>query len=236
MPDCKPFSLLCTKNFLALAGAFLVTIAQGGAAYPGDCAECSVRRMSVVPGGEGYPPARARRALFPAALAIPAPGRGPSQTPKFLSPGPPSPWLPALLIWSRFLSFLRRTAGSLSPGTCTAGTVSAVSSLIPGCRGRSPRRNKPKISPFPGGEGGAGGWGQESKLKAGLVGDCPPAPPTGHHSGRSSRQRRKQAPPPGAWFASLFQCRPGSAPGDARGEAPCIRKPKISPFPGGEGG
>ena len=29
MPDCKPFSLLCTKNFLALAGAFLVTIAQG---------------------------------------------------------------------------------------------------------------------------------------------------------------------------------------------------------------
>ena len=29
----------------------MVTIAQGGAAYPGDCAECSVRRMSAVPGG-----------------------------------------------------------------------------------------------------------------------------------------------------------------------------------------
>ena len=28
-------------------------------------------------------------------LALPR-GRGPSQTPKFLSPGPPSPWLPAL--------------------------------------------------------------------------------------------------------------------------------------------
>ncbi len=40
-------------------------------------------------------------------------GRGPSQTPKFLSPGPPSPWLPALPIGSRFLSVLRRTAGSL---------------------------------------------------------------------------------------------------------------------------
>ena len=40
-------------------------------------------------------------------------GRGPSQTPKFLSPGPPSPWLPALLIGNRFLSFLRATAGSL---------------------------------------------------------------------------------------------------------------------------
>ena len=32
------------------------------------------------------------------------------------------------------------------------------------------------------------------------------------------------------------QCRARSAPGDARGEAPCIRKPKISPFPVGEGG
>ena len=30
-------------------------------------------------------------------LSLPR-GRGPSQTPKFLSPGPPSPWLPALLI------------------------------------------------------------------------------------------------------------------------------------------
>ena len=40
-------------------------------------------------------------------------GRGPSQTPKFLSPGPPSPWLPALPIENRFLSFLRRTASSL---------------------------------------------------------------------------------------------------------------------------
>ena len=35
MPDCKPFSLLCTKNFLALAGAFLVTIAQGGGGLSG---------------------------------------------------------------------------------------------------------------------------------------------------------------------------------------------------------
>ena len=42
-------------------------------------------------------------------------GRGPSQTPKFLSPGPPSPWLPALLIGNRFLSVLRQTMGS-APG------------------------------------------------------------------------------------------------------------------------
>ena len=56
------------------------------------------------PGGGACP----RRHL----LSLPR-GRGPSQTPKFLSPGPPSPWLPALLIGNRFLSFLRATAGSL---------------------------------------------------------------------------------------------------------------------------
>ena len=32
-------------------------------------------------------------------------GRGPSQTPKFLSPGPPSPWLPALLKGKPFCRF-----------------------------------------------------------------------------------------------------------------------------------
>ena len=32
-------------------------------------------------------------------------GRGPSQTPKFLSPGPPSPWLPALPIEWLFYRF-----------------------------------------------------------------------------------------------------------------------------------
>ena len=38
---------------------------------------------------------------------------------------------------------------------------------------------------------------------------------------------------PGAGRASAA---PHPAPGDARGEAPCIRKPKNSPFPMGEGG
>ena len=59
--------------------------------------------------------------------------------------------------------------------------------------------------------------GQESKLKARLASD------------------KKDTPPPGAWFAPISQCRPGSALGDARGEAPCIRKQKISPFPPGRG-
>ena len=37
-------------------------------------------------------------------LSLPR-GRGPSQTPKFLSPGPPSPWLPALLKGKPFCRF-----------------------------------------------------------------------------------------------------------------------------------
>ena len=53
------------------------------------------------PGGTGYPcrcGARGGRGgAEPTRHLLDLPrGRGPSQTPKFLSPGPPSPWLPAL--------------------------------------------------------------------------------------------------------------------------------------------
>ena len=44
------------------------------------------------------------------------------------------------------------------------------------------------------------------------------------------------APLAGNLFLSVLRRTIGSAPGDARGEAPCIRKLKISPFPAGEGG
>ena len=81
-------------------------------------------------------------------------GRGPSQTPKFLSPGPPSPWLPAL--------FTR------------------AASQLP----RSRRVSERYPHPAP----------QEAK------------------------------PPLGTAFHKKNRCRPGSAPGDARGAAPCIRK------------
>ena len=73
----------------------------GGGLPCGGCAPC-------IPGAE---PGRHW-------LSLPR-GRGPSQTPPSLatdssiSPGPPSPWLPALPIGNRFLSFLRRTASSL---------------------------------------------------------------------------------------------------------------------------
>ena len=55
----------------------------------------------------------------------------------------------------------------LARGARMAETVSAANGLMQGCRGRSPRRNKLIVSPFPTGEGGRGDRGQESKLKAG---------------------------------------------------------------------
>ena len=69
-------------------------------------------------------------------------------------------------------------------GTCSAGSVSAAGGLIPGCRGRSPRQNKLKISPFPSGEGGWGERGRKSKLKAGAAGDKEGNPPPGTANAR----------------------------------------------------
>ena len=55
-------------------------------------------------------------------LSLPR-GRGPSQTPKFLSPGPPSPWLPALPPRKQTETFGRAGAARVQPW---------------GCKGRSP--------------------------------------------------------------------------------------------------
>ena len=86
----------------------------------------------------------------------------------------------------------------------------------PGCKGRSPRQNKLIVSPFPQGRGS--GDGGRSKAK-----------------GRVGRRPRGQAPS-GHLSRRFSPCRFRLRRGDARGEAPCIRKLKISPFPGGEGG
>ena len=72
----------------------VVSAGGGGGAEP-------MRHLLDLPlwcprGGSAEP----RRHLF----SLPR-GRGPSQTPKFLSPGPPSPWLPALPIERRFCRF-----------------------------------------------------------------------------------------------------------------------------------
>ena len=87
-----------------------------------------------------------------------------------------------------------------------------------GCKGRSPLHKKTKSLPLPRRGRGSGGWGSKASYRQG-------------------RQAAKKAiPPAGQLFRRVspycFRLRRG----DARGEAPCIRKLKISPFPGGEGG
>ena len=238
--------------------ANLTAVVPGGGLNPsGTCSPC--------PGGEDH--LKRRRRV------------------RRIVPSPPAPLSLAAGTAHRkaVLSVLRRTAGSHAQGTRLAGSVSAAGGLMPGrrgeapgeinfgtppsrreggrggwgqesklkarlagskqgtpprrargsppfpsaariqsrgCKGQSPLHKKTKNLPLPAGKGAGGGWGQESKLKARLAGSKQGKPP----------------PPPGAWFAPISQCRPGSALGDARGEAPCIRKQKISPFPGGEGG
>ena len=91
-------------------------------------------------------------------------------------------------------------AGSVSaarvqpPGACSAGSVSAAGGLMPGCRGRSPRRNKLKVPPSPWGKG-VGGMGARNQAKGRSDGrQRRQAPPCRHHSGRDSQCRRGSAP------------------------------------------
>ena len=81
-----------------------------------------------------------------------------------------------------------------------------------GAGGGSPRRNKPKISPFPTGEGGWGDGGKPCDM-AGKSGDQNRrSPPIGDSDGRVIRQRRGK-PPARRRIAPLPPCRPGSGAG-----------------------
>ena len=106
------------------------------------------------------------------------------------------------------------------PGAWFAPFSSAARVLPRGCKGRSPLHEITLNLPLPHRGRGVGGWA-EAKLKAGQAGDQKDKPPCEYHSGKVNRQRRGQAPP-GAGDASS-QRRPGSAPGDARGGAPCMK-------------
>ena len=144
-------------------------------------------------------------------LSLPR-GRGPSQTPKFLSPGPPSPWLPAL--FTRAASQLPRSRRVLEryPSPASQGAKPHSGHLLGrlckcrkrfnarGCKGRSPLHKITLSPPLPRGGRGSGGWGQTNKLKAVAAGDQKGKPPLGHHSGRDSQCRaegqRGASPPP----------------------------------------
>ena len=139
-------------------------------------------------------------------LSLPR-GRGPSQTPKFLSPGPPSPWLPALPPRKQ---------------TETFGRAGAARVLPRGCKGRSPLHEITLNLPLPRRGRGWGDRGQKGKQKAGSAGDQKDKPPCEYHSGKVKRQRRgkprrvRETPHPSAarlLYGRVCKCRKRSNAG-----------------------
>ena len=87
-------------------------------------------------------------------------GRGPSQTPKFLSPGPPLSLAAGFAQRKAVLSVLRRTGdskGTPPPDTTAAGRASAARVQSRECKGRSPLHKKTLILPLPRRGRGLGG-------------------------------------------------------------------------------
>ena len=80
-------------------------------------------------------------------------------------------------------------------------------------RGEAPCIRKQKNLPLPQRGRGAGGWGKERKLKAGLTGDKEGKPPLRLLERQGQPATRKARPPPGAWFAPYSRVASGSALG-----------------------
>ena len=91
----------------------------------------------------------------------------------------------------------------LSPG---AGIASAARVQPRGCKGRSPLHKKTIISPPSRREGGRGDGGKQGKRRQGW------------------QARKKDMPSAGYLLRGVSPCRFRLRCGDARGEAPCIRK------------
>ena len=118
------------------------------------------------------------------------------------------------------------------PGSCTAGSARAARVQPRGCKGRSPLHKKTKNPPLPRWGRGSGGWGQESKQKAGLAGGKAGKPPLGTIAAGAIRQPEKPAPRR-VPAPQVQPMPPGFSPGDARGGAPCMKKTLVPPFPPG---
>ena len=133
----------------------------------------------------------------PAALVRPAPGERTISNAEVPLPRSPLSLAAGTVLRTGFLSVLRRTgdAEGSPPGRIPDWQVEPVPrGFSPGdARGEAPCIRKLKVSPFPPGRG-SGGWGRQSKLKAGAAGDKEGKLPCGHHSSKVSRQPAGQAP------------------------------------------
>ena len=174
--------------------------------------------------GEGAPDVRAALARpAPGGLRLACPrrhlfalprGRGPSQTPPSLatdssiSPGPPSPWLPALPIERLFYRFRGEPRAPLCAGHLLGRLCKCRKRFnARGCKGRSPLHKITFSPPLPAGKG-VGGMGAETKLKAGAAGDQKGKPPSGTtaagitSAARKGRGAPAPHPPVSSWDRS----------------------------------
>ena len=144
----------------------------------------------------------------------------------------------------------RPTQGKPPPGTYPAGLTSAARVQPRGCKGRSPLHKKTKKAPLPAGKGGKGDGGKKALLRQANPATEKVSPPADaatalflNAAPGSSAGAPERRPPPRTWQAPAGHQQgrfkpvpPGFSPGNARGEAPCIRKLKTPPSPEGKGG
>ena len=95
--------------------------------------------------------------------------------------------------------------------SCVARSVSAAGGLMPGCRGRSPRRNKVIFSPFPAGRG-LGGIGERNQAKGRIGGRGERQAPRGCRNGRGGRRPPPLPPRRGQRAAGSFPPRCAPSP------------------------
>ena len=108
-----------------------------------------------------------------------------------------------------------------------------------GCKGRSPLHKKTKNLPLSRRgralcERGSGGWGQQSKLKAGAAGDKQGKPPLRIPERQGQPATSRASPPPAR------DTRPCSGaarvqPRGCKGRSPLHKKTKNLPLPAGKG-
>ena len=134
-------------------------------------------------------------------------GRGPSQTPKFLSPGPPSPWLPALSTnaasqpprhpWGTVNARRAGNAGGKPPRRVLQRQVEPVPSGFKsrGCKGRSPLHKITFSLPLPRRGRGRGDRGQKESKRQGRQATRKARPPPGTPAAGRASAAGVQAPP-----------------------------------------
>ena len=144
------------------------------------------------------------------------------------SPRPPRTFLEFLLTEPRLVPVSEKTAGCGGHGKCRPDSAPAVAPTpqvqpVPlpvsarGCKGRSPLHEITLILPLPAGKSAlrarAGGWGLQSKLKAGLAGDQKGKPPQQIPERQRQPATCRASTPTGTYTAGSARAASGSGAG-----------------------